>query len=467
LTGSSSTYIVAVTNDFGCIGTDTIKTVASGFAPPSPITITGTSLVTCNVVQYTYSIPSISNAEYYIWKVPNGVTIVSGQGTTSINVIYGTSFKLGAIQVEAANRCGISPGRTATSLAVTALSDKPGSITGKSTGVCSAITETYSVPVSARATSYAWTAPTGATIATGQGTRTITLSFNTRFITGTLSVISVNSCGSSEATSLLISGYSQKPGTISGPWNVCSYQTNLIYNISPVPGATSYQWFVPSTAGIISGQGTTSIAMRMGTKDGWVRVLAITSCGKSSDTSSLGIQLNTVNCFVGAIPPPTNTTSFNGKMIKPVPEVIANNGGSFKTSKLDIDWTLGETIVQTEINPLLMYTQGFHQPLSYIKIPSTQGSNLSITDLINIKVYPNPISSVLKLQFGTTEKIGTQNLQLEVQDVYGRTIKNKIVQTNNNVHEISMLNVVSGTYFLVIRNENGSLLKTIKLVKAN
>jgi hypothetical protein len=46
-----------------------------------------------------------------------------------------------------------------------------------------------------------------------------------------------------------------------------------------------------------------------------------------------------------------------------------------------------------------------------------------VSDLINIKVYPNPISSVLKLQFGTTENVGTQNLQLEVQDVYGRSEK--------------------------------------------
>jgi hypothetical protein len=93
--------------------------------------------------------------------------------------------------------------------------------------------------------------------------------------------------------------------------------------------------------------------------------------------------------------------------------------------------------------------------------------HLIVSDLINIKVYPNPISSVLKLQFGTTENVGTQNLQLEVQDVYGRTVKNKVVQTDNKVQEINLTNVISGNYFLVIRNENGTLLRTIKLVKIN
>ena len=45
--------------------------------------------------------------------------------------------------------------------------------------------------------------------------------------------------------------------------------------------------------------------------------------------------------------------------------------------------------------------------------------------------------------------------------------KNKVVQTDNKVQEINMTNVMSGNYFLVIRNENGTLLRTIKLVKTN
>ena len=70
----------------------------------------------------------------------------------------------------------------------------------------------------------------------------------------------------------------------------------------------------PSTAGIVSGQGTRSIAMRMGTKEGRVEVITVSSCEKSSDTSNIGVILNTT-CMVGAMPPPTNTTSFNGQRL--------------------------------------------------------------------------------------------------------------------------------------------------------
>jgi hypothetical protein len=45
--------------------------------------------------------------------------------------------------------------------------------------------------------------------------------------------------------------------------------------------------------------------------------------------------------------------------------------------------------------------------------------------------------------------------------------KKKVVQTDNKVQEINMTNVMSGNYFLVIRNENGTLLRSIKLVKTN
>jgi hypothetical protein len=455
-----SSFSVIVTNALGCIGKDTAITSFNGAIPIAPGLITGQTIATCNNSNYSYSIAPINNTSYYTWIVPSGATIVSGQGSIAVVVKYGPLFKGGDIEVAASNTCGQSPSIYGRKLFVKALTDMPGSISGPTNGICSASTNTYSITPVSGATSYTWSVPSTATITSGRGNNSINVTFLSGFNTGNVCVTANNACGSSQSSCLFLSGTPVAPGQINGYSSVCKNQRNLMYNISPVPGATSYTWTVPQSANIIAGQGTANLVVNMGPNSGIITVRANSSCGSSvAQVKDIVIT----NCVVSQ----TYTTLFNTPQIRPIPEVVSNYGGFTKTNKLDLEWTLGETIVQTELSPVMMYTQGFHQPLNYIKIPSREGANLMITDLINIKVYPNPISSVLKLEFGTTEKMGTQNLQLEVQDVYGRTVKNKVVQTDNKVQEINMTNVMSGNYFLVIRNENGTLLRTIKLVKTN
>ena len=50
-------------------------------------------------------------------------------------------------------------------------------------------------------------------------------------------------------------------GSITGPQVICGQQTNQVYTIVAVPGATNYTWSVPTGATIASGQGTTSISV--------------------------------------------------------------------------------------------------------------------------------------------------------------------------------------------------------------
>ena len=54
----------------------------------------------------TYSISTVSGATGYTWTVPAGATINSGQGTTSINVTFGTTS--GSVIVTPTNSCGNS-----------------------------------------------------------------------------------------------------------------------------------------------------------------------------------------------------------------------------------------------------------------------------------------------------------------------------------------------------------------------
>jgi hypothetical protein len=232
----------------------------------------------------TYSIVSVANATSYTWSVPAGATIISGQGTTSIAVSYSLAFTSGSVTVSANNSCGSSTLKT---LAISkVLPAMPIAITGP-VNACSyvgtASNATYSISAVTGAASYNWTVPTGATIISGQGTTGITVNYSGAFTPGYISVQSVINCGSSAARMLYINkAIPAPPVSISGLVNVCSV-TNATYSITAVSGANSYNWAVPSGAIIVSGQGTTSIAVNISNTftSGNVSVASASNCGAS------------------------------------------------------------------------------------------------------------------------------------------------------------------------------------------
>jgi hypothetical protein len=71
------------------------------------------------------------------------------------------------------------------------------------------------------------------------------------------------------------------PTGITGNNSICA-GSSVSFSISPVGGATSYTWTVPSGATITSGQGTTSINVTFGSNSGNVTVTADNSCGSSA-----------------------------------------------------------------------------------------------------------------------------------------------------------------------------------------
>jgi hypothetical protein len=166
-----------------------------------PGNITGPLTGVCSNSNVTYSVAAVSGATSYLWSVPSGATIVSGQGSTSIVVIYGNSVGTNAscggttICVQAVNACGNSAAR---SIVVSLTPILTGSIAGVSTATANQQT-TYSVVAVAGATSYLWTVPSGWTILSGQGTVAITVRVGSQ--SGTVKVVPQNACGNGAAVS--------------------------------------------------------------------------------------------------------------------------------------------------------------------------------------------------------------------------------------------------------------------------
>jgi hypothetical protein len=253
----------------------TCKQVTAVTGTTTPTSITGTTTPCANSNGVAYSCPAVTGASSYVWTVPAGGNVASGQGTTNITVNFNASFTSGIIGVSSVNCAGTSAARTLQVYGTPAI---PGTITGVTTACSGTTNVQYSIAAVPGATSYTWTAPSNASISSGQGTVTVRVNFGNGFSSGTLSVRAVNSCGNSAARTLAITSVPPMPGAISGPATFCA-NSNVNYSITAVNGATTYNWDVPTGASITAGQGTTAITVHHGTHSGKVRVRAGNACG--------------------------------------------------------------------------------------------------------------------------------------------------------------------------------------------
>ncbi|MBK7682499.1 MAG: putative metal-binding motif-containing protein [Bacteroidetes bacterium] len=112
----------------------------------------------------TFSISPVFDASSYSWTLPNGMIIVSGQGTNSIFVSWAPQAVhdgiVGDITVTPSNSCGAGiPSSLGTDISAI-IPVKPSSISGP-TKLCPGDNGVYSVFPVARASNYVWTLPVG------------------------------------------------------------------------------------------------------------------------------------------------------------------------------------------------------------------------------------------------------------------------------------------------------------------
>jgi large repetitive protein len=282
---SSGNISVAASNSCGTSAVRTVS-VAIGTTPATPLAISGSTSV-CSSTSYVYSIAAVSGATSYNWNIPSGWSGTST--TTSITVVSGTTG--GTISVTATNGCGTSAASVITTT-IGAAPATPSAITGPAKGACNISGVSYSVTNVAGLT-YNWSfSQAGASIASGQGTSSITANFTSGAGAGTLSVTASNGCSTSAAQSLAISPIPSQPGIITGTTSPCINQQGVPYSIAPVAGAATYTWSVPTGARINDGTVTststtltttaTNVTVNFKTKAGNVRVRANNACGSST-----------------------------------------------------------------------------------------------------------------------------------------------------------------------------------------
>jgi hypothetical protein len=289
----SITYTYTDAN--GCTGSDVKQTTVINCAVPAqPGTIStiGGTQKPCPGSIISYKINPVSGATFYNWTPPPGAIIIAGAGTTQVTIEYTSSFtQTDTLWVRAVNACGESAPRF---LRITRdTPTTPSVISGESYNVCHASGLTYSVTAVANRI-YNWSFNNSyAQIVSGQGTNSIVVNFLPGYVQGTLSVTASNACGTSAARTLTVRATPATPAAVSGPTSVCANQQGVPYSVTPVTGATSYKWTVPSGArindGIITSTSTTlittatSVTVNWKTTPGWVYAKGINACGEGSN----------------------------------------------------------------------------------------------------------------------------------------------------------------------------------------
>jgi large repetitive protein len=376
---ASDTLRVVAHNTCGTSPERKLKISRNIPAVPGTITASGGNTKVCPGTSKTYSIAAVAGATSYIWTKPAGSVITSGQGTTSVTLLFNSGFvATDTLQVKSSNACGQSANRNLFIYRNNPAT--PSAISGLSMGTCNLTAVPYSV-TNISGMTYNWSfggAP--ATIASGQGTSQVTVNFNPTFITGTLSVTATNGCGTSAVRNKTIYAKPATPASITGATSVCLNQQNVPYSISPISNVTNYTWTGPTGSHISDGNSTsagitlittsTAVTVDFGTVAGNVKVRANNNCASGSYKSAAvaivcreSYETTDSEEFNFSIAPNPNSGSFtielNREFTSPVNLAITNSLGekikSFsiqhqKTVELDLNLQPGVYFIEMRGN---------------------------------------------------------------------------------------------------------------------
>lgn len=392
ITSGSGTNSITVTWNGGGAQTVSVNyNNASGCSAPNPAVYNVTVNPTPTPSIMGDPTPCVSTSPYiyytesgmtsYQWSISSGGTIVSGQGTSTVQVVWNTpGLQSLSLQVVSPTGCTMSAPYTKT-IMVNPLPNTAGTITGPTT-LCAGSTANYSVAPILNALSYSWTVPAGASITSGAGTNNITVSFGTNASSGDITVAGVNNCGTGVPSSLAVTvnPLPGAAGAINGPTSVCQGQSNVTFSVAPIPNATSYVWSVPSGVSITSGTNTNTIKVSFteGAASGNFSVYGTNACGNGTPSPNFYVTVNPI--------PPTPTITLDGNTLNS----SAPNGNQWYRNNTPIPGATQQTYVVTESGSyyVVVTLNGCSSaPSNIIEVTIT---GITVVDETAFSIFPNP-----------------------------------------------------------------------------
>ena len=134
-------------------------------------------------------------------------------------------------------------------------------------------------------------------------------------------------------------------------------------------------------------------------------------------------------------------------------EVVSTQGDSYSNASGNIDFTIGEVIINTGTDGTNDLTQGFHQTTwNFVGLEDHAPS-------YEATIFPNPTSEVLNIRTSTFE-----NVTYTLYDAQGKLVMQDLLSAAQTPIQVSQLAL--GSYSIILANETQNL-KTFKLVKTH
>ena len=388
---------------------------------------------------------------------PQAGAIAYGGGTNSISVTWNTA---GAqwVSVNFINPSGCSPtSPTQYNVTVSTTPGAAGSITGTATVCAGAQGVAYSVGTIANATTYVWTLPTGATIATGANSNSITVNYSATATSGNITVYGNDICGNGTVSPpfpVTVNPLPANAGTITGPAALCQGATGVVYTVPAITNATGYMWTVPTGATIMSGANTNTITVDFGATatSGNITVMGTNSCGNGVVSPNFAVTVNPI--------PPTPVVTNTGTTL----QSTAASGNQWYFEGTLITGATGQTYVATQDGYYwdIVTLNGCSSDSSNHKLILTTGIDPHSSAAINI--YPVPNDGQFNVSINTASD---QSFSISVYNSIGvRIYEEPKVDVNGSLQKVIDLRPVpEGVYTVIFTNSQNQVVKKIVVSK--
>ena len=137
-------------------------------------------------------------------------------------------------------------------------------------------------------------------------------------------------------------------------------------------------------------------------------------------------------------------------------QVVASSGGDGTAAGYNLQWTLGEGVIESSgVVAGAQLSQGFQQPTYEVQ-------TLIVVPGINftLDVFPLPSSDILNINVGSDE---ISELKAVLYDLNGGIVLQQKLLGNEN--QLNMQSIQAAGYILNIIDNKGEILKSFKIVK--
>ena len=154
------------------------------------------------------------------------------------------------------------------------------------------------------------------------------------------------------------------------------------------------------------------------------------------------------------------------------PSVIASQGTYNETASFSLEWTLGETFIETTPVRALILTEGFHQPTIPFKdvwsVSSPffdhNGVEGNPNVQFSIEVYPNPFQSEISVEIdGELD----QDYKVTLLSTNGMIVRESRILSGTGVTNIDGLELPPATYLVKVQGVSDAKLCVREVIKFN